>query len=117
MPWRSTRRSIGRIGARTYERWAASVPDDFSFAVKVPKEITARAPSRPTRAHLLDAFLDQVAGLGAKLGVLLVQLPPSLAFDPVSLDAFFASFALAIAGNIASSRGSQPGSHPALRNY
>jgi uncharacterized protein YecE (DUF72 family) len=26
--------------AATYERWAASVPDDFRFAVKVPKAIT-----------------------------------------------------------------------------
>ena len=28
----------------TYERWAASVPEDFRFAVKVPKSATLATP-------------------------------------------------------------------------
>jgi uncharacterized protein YecE (DUF72 family) len=71
----------------TYARWAASVPESFRFAVKVPKLIThTRRLADPGEA--LDAFLAEVAGLGARLGCLLVQLPPSLAFDPAVVDAF-----------------------------
>jgi uncharacterized protein YecE (DUF72 family) len=72
----------------TYERWAASVPPDFAFAVKAPREITHdRRLVRVGTA--LDAFLAQVAGLGGKLGVLLFQLPPSLAFDARTAGTFF----------------------------
>jgi uncharacterized protein YecE (DUF72 family) len=64
----------------TYERWAASVPDDFRFAVKLPKSITHEA--RLAGAQLaLDRFLAETAGLGQKRGPILIQLPPSLAFD------------------------------------
>jgi uncharacterized protein YecE (DUF72 family) len=38
----------------------------------------------------LAAFLDEVAALGEKLGPLLVQLPPSLAYDASFAGAFFA---------------------------
>lgn len=73
---------------KTYQRWAASVPEYFRFAVKLPKTIT-----HIKRLHdadeALTAFLDQVTGLGDKLGCLLVQLPPSLAFDPAIAGAFF----------------------------
>ena len=75
----------------TYERWAASVPGEFRFSVKVPREVTHEcrlAGAEP----LLDAFLEQTAGLGDKRAVLLVQLPPSFAFDPPVAGAFFAAF-------------------------
>ena len=72
----------------TYERWAASVPTDFRFAVKAPREITHDL--RLARAGAtLDAFLEQATGLGRKLGVLLFQLPPSLAFDAHTAVTFF----------------------------
>lgn len=64
----------------TYERWAASAPDDFRFAVKVPKEATHVRRLVDTE-DVLERFVAECAGLGAKLGPLLVQLPPSLAFD------------------------------------
>jgi uncharacterized protein YecE (DUF72 family) len=38
---------------------------------------------------LLDRFIEEVTGLGDKLGVLLVQLPPKLAFDERVADGFF----------------------------
>jgi uncharacterized protein YecE (DUF72 family) len=72
----------------TYERWAASVPAGFAFAVKVPREITHDLRLARTGAAL-DAFLAQATGLGRKLGVLLFQLPPSLAFDPRTAGTFF----------------------------
>jgi uncharacterized protein YecE (DUF72 family) len=65
---------------KTYERWAATTPPNFRFSVKLPKTITHTAKLHNTGA-LLQTFLDQATGLGEKLGPLLIQLPPSLAFD------------------------------------
>ena len=72
----------------TYERWAASVPAAFRFSVKIPKLIThdrALARARDPLAR----FLGEVTGLGPKLGPLLVQLPPSFAFEPRRVGRFF----------------------------
>jgi uncharacterized protein YecE (DUF72 family) len=74
----------------TYERWAASVPPDFRFAVKLPRAITH--DQRLVAADvLLEVFLDEARGLGDRMGPLLVQLPPSLAFDGVTAAEFFAT--------------------------
>ncbi len=64
----------------TYERWAASVPDHFRFAVKLPKVITHQARLAGVVPEL-ERFIGETAGLGTKLGPILVQLPPSFAFD------------------------------------
>ena len=65
---------------QTYARWAASVPPDFRFSVKLPRAITHDARLRdPDEA--LDRFLLEAGELGAKLGCILVQLPPSAAFE------------------------------------
>jgi uncharacterized protein YecE (DUF72 family) len=72
----------------TYERWAQSVPAHFRFAVKVPREIT-HALRLMASADQVDSFAAQIDGLGAKLGVVLAQLPPSLAFDESSASKFF----------------------------
>lgn len=64
----------------TYQRWAAATPDDFRFAVKVPKSITHAAGFAPA---IVDRFIEECAGLGLKLAVLLVQLPPKAAFDQI----------------------------------
>ncbi len=66
--------------AEVFARWAAAVPESFRFSVKLPKTISHEARLVKTEP-LLDEFLAQAAGLGSKLGCLLVQLPPSLAFD------------------------------------
>ncbi|MBL0402655.1 DUF72 domain-containing protein [Microvirga aerilata] len=71
----------------TYERWAASVPEDFRFAVKIPKTITHERRLRDV-TDILDRFLSEVSGLGPKLGPLLVQLPPSLSFQSGIADSF-----------------------------
>ncbi len=73
----------------TYAKWAAMTPPHFRFAVKLPRTITHDARLRGTREPL-RAFLDQSSGLGDRLGVLLVQLPPSLAWDARVARAFFA---------------------------
>lgn len=73
---------------KTYERWAATAPEGFLFSVKIPKTITHERRLIDV-GDLLDVFLDQARGLGDKLGPLLVQLPPSLAFDAGLAEAFF----------------------------
>ena len=71
----------------TYERWAASVPEHFRFAVKIPKAMTHEHRLQDV-GELLDRFLSEVSGLGSKLGPLLLQLPPSLRFEDGIADAF-----------------------------
>jgi uncharacterized protein YecE (DUF72 family) len=75
---------------QTYERWAASVPADFRFAVKLPRSMT-----HDSRLADVDQLLARLAGeagaLGDKLGCVLVQLPPSLALDHAVADAFFSA--------------------------
>ncbi len=73
---------------QTYERWARVTPAGFRFAVKAPRTITHEARLTDCEA-VLDAFLGQARALGEKLGPILVQLPPSLAFDPTLANSFF----------------------------
>lgn len=74
--------------ASTWSRWAGSVPEQFRFAVKIPKTITHRAKLADAEA-LIGAFARDVEPLGSKLGVLLVQLPPKLGFDAGVAGPFF----------------------------
>jgi uncharacterized protein YecE (DUF72 family) len=74
--------------ATTWERWCALSPEDFRFSAKLPKTITHGQKLVAAEA-LLDAFAAETAPLGAKLAIVLVQLPPSLAFDAEIADAFF----------------------------
>ena len=73
----------------TWEKWAGSVPEDFRFAVKVPKTITHQAKLVECRGLVTD-FAEQIRPLGEKLAILLVQLPPKLSFDPGAAEGFFA---------------------------
>jgi uncharacterized protein YecE (DUF72 family) len=72
----------------TYARWAAAVPRNFRFSVKLPKAITHDARLIAS-GRAIAAFAAEVAGLGDKLGGVLVQLPPSLTFDARAAGAFF----------------------------
>jgi uncharacterized protein YecE (DUF72 family) len=73
---------------KTWERWARSTPPDFRFAVKLPKAITHTAQLADCGAPL-HKFFEEVSGLGNRLGPLLVQLPPKLAFDEALAHEFF----------------------------
>lgn len=75
----------------TFERWAASTPEDFRFAVKTPRTITHER-RLANAEELIAPFLDALQPLGFKLGPLLVQLPPKLAFDADTADRFFEAF-------------------------
>jgi uncharacterized protein YecE (DUF72 family) len=84
----------------TYERWAQSVPPDFRFAVKIPKDIT-HVRRLVDCAEPLARFLDEVCGLGDRLAVLLVQLPPSFAFDAKLARGFFTLLPKKFDGHVA----------------
>jgi uncharacterized protein YecE (DUF72 family) len=65
------------------------VPDDFAFAVKLPKAITHEARLVDV-ASPLDRFLEETDGLGTKRRPILIQLPPSLTFNASIVADFFA---------------------------
>jgi uncharacterized protein YecE (DUF72 family) len=83
----------------TYERWAASVPDGFRFAVKLPKTITHQRKLVDCD-EAIGAFAEEVAGLGDRRGPILVQLPPRLEFDPAIALPFFERLALFLGGTL-----------------
>ncbi|MDP8917154.1 MAG: DUF72 domain-containing protein, partial [Pseudomonadota bacterium] len=84
----------------TLERWAASTPEHFRFAVKLPKAITHERRLADALAPT-EEFLESLAPLGARLGPVLVQLPPKLAFDPPVAEAFFRGFRALFDGALA----------------
>jgi uncharacterized protein YecE (DUF72 family) len=75
---------------KTWERWAAEVPGNFRFTAKLPQEISHERALRGCVA-CLDRFLDEVGGLGEKLGGLLLQLPRSRPLEPAVARRFFAA--------------------------
>jgi uncharacterized protein YecE (DUF72 family) len=83
-----------------YARWAAAVPEQFRFCAKLPKTITHEHRLLDCEP-LLAEFMEQAGGLGPKLGCLLVQLPPSFAFDAVLVEAFLRLLRTQHAGAIA----------------
>jgi uncharacterized protein YecE (DUF72 family) len=85
--------------AATYARWAESVPGGFRFSVKLPRAITHNARLKGTDS-VLAAFLEQACNLGEKLGPLLIQLPPSLAFDAGVAERFLHSLRKQFGGDV-----------------
>jgi uncharacterized protein YecE (DUF72 family) len=83
-----------------YVRWAASVPADFRFSVKVPKVATHERRLVDTE-DVLDSFLAEATQLGDRLGPLLVQLPPSLPFSAEVAESFFAALRDRFDGEVA----------------
>ena len=76
----------------TYERWSRSVPDDFRFSLKLPKEIT-HVQKLADCAEALRSFLASIRPLSERgTTLLLVQLPPKLAFEPGTANCFFELF-------------------------
>jgi uncharacterized protein YecE (DUF72 family) len=76
-------------GNETYARWAMQTPRTFRFSVKLPRHITHDQRLRNARQPLQE-FLGRIRGLGRRLGPLIVQLPPSLSFEPRVARNFFA---------------------------
>jgi len=72
----------------TVRGWAERVPNRFTFALKLPREITHERRFRDCE-DVASLFFDRVRELGSKLGPILIQLGPD--FTPRELPAL-ASF-------------------------
>jgi uncharacterized protein YecE (DUF72 family) len=74
----------------TFAAWATQTPVGFSMAVKASRFLThlkrLREPDEPLRR-----LFERAAGLGAKLGPVLYQLPPQMRIDLARLEAFLAA--------------------------
>ncbi len=74
----------------SFVRWANDTPAGFVFTIKAPRYITHILRLQDARPAVANFFASGLFALGAKLGPLLWQLPPSLAFDGELLEAFLA---------------------------
>jgi len=72
--------------------WAEQVPTGFRFAVKAPQRITHRKRLKEAGDDT-RYFLEQLAAMGERLGILLFQLPPNLKIDLERLQAFLPALA------------------------
>src|SRR5688500_1636784 len=71
----------------TWEKWAASVPDGFRFAIKASRFSTNRR-NLADAAEAVGRFCGQgFTALGPKLGPILWQLPDTKIFDAAELSA------------------------------
>ncbi len=84
----------------TWRRWAAAVPEGFKFAVKAPKAITHEAKLVGSGEALAE-FIKAAGLLGDRLGPLLFQLPPKLAFEVGLAEEFFGALRESYAGAVA----------------
>src|SRR2546423_9123950 len=63
----------------TFDGWARRTPDGFTFALKLPREITHEHALRGARpAEVLEEFCRGARRLGGKLAAALVPPPPQL---------------------------------------
>jgi len=77
------------VKAETFEKWRTTVPAGFLFSMKMSRFIT-HIRRLKVEAESISRFLRGAEALGDKMGVILVQLPPSLEFDQSSMRSFLA---------------------------
>ncbi|RYD71385.1 MAG: DUF72 domain-containing protein [Sphingobacteriales bacterium] len=74
--------------AKTVEKWNDVTPDDFAFCAKLHRSITHFGRLK-TPEPKLEEFINRFAPMQKKLKQILVQLPPSLKFEPEIVEAFY----------------------------
>ncbi|MFL6588356.1 MAG: DUF72 domain-containing protein [Luteimonas sp.] len=72
----------------SWRAWRAAVPDGFVFAIKGPRFITHMKRLQDIDVPIANFFASGVLALGDRLGPVLWQLPPTLAFDAERLATF-----------------------------
>ena len=72
----------------SFARWAAEAPDGFQFSVKGPQLVTHIKRLKNCVEPLANFFASGPLAMGTRLGPFIWQLPPNLAYDPVSFAAF-----------------------------
>src|SRR5688500_6476504 len=75
----------------SYRAWHDATPDGFVFAVKGPRYITHMLRLKGIERPLANFFASGLFALGSKLGPILWQFPPMLAYQPERFAAFFAA--------------------------
>jgi uncharacterized protein YecE (DUF72 family) len=73
---------------QSFTRWAAETPEGFVFSVKAHRATASRTRLAESGESVARFLASGLAGLGAKLGPVLWQLPPTKPFDPTDLAAF-----------------------------
>jgi uncharacterized protein YecE (DUF72 family) len=58
------------------ENWYKKTPENFTFSLKMPQEITHTHALRKSSFVVLDEFCERIRDLKEKLGVVLIQLAP-----------------------------------------
>ncbi len=66
---------------RTYHKWRERAPREFSYVLKAPRFITHRKHLKGAEEQI-KSFWRSAALLEDKLGLILLQLAPSAAYDP-----------------------------------
>jgi uncharacterized protein YecE (DUF72 family) len=74
--------------AELLRRWAAEVPDGFTFVLKASQRITHMQRLSPASGDTVGFFFDSARVLGERLGPVLFQLPPNFKKDVARLQAF-----------------------------
>ena len=72
----------------TVQSWIDSVPKDFMFCPKVSKFLTHIKRLKEPETSM-NKFMVAIAPLQGMLGPILLQLPPSLKFDPIQITSFY----------------------------
>lgn len=73
----------------TWKRWGESVPAEFRFSIKAPKIFTHELALNCSE-EVLSPFFQRISALKEKLGPVLFQLPPNLAFARSNVAKFLA---------------------------
>jgi uncharacterized protein YecE (DUF72 family) len=71
----------GTPPADRVQKWAASVPFDFTFSPKTPKIITHEHRLTGDALPLMAQFTETMRLFGEKLGVILIQFPPDFSVE------------------------------------
>lgn len=81
-------------GEGTYKTWNRMTPDGYKFSLKLNKYIThaQRLAVNEDVIEKVQFILQTTQVLGDKLGAMLIQLPPSFAYDIAQLGVFLEFF-------------------------
>ncbi len=59
------------------ENWYQKTPENFTFSLKMPQEITHEYALREPSFPIMEEFCERIRLLKEKLGVVLIQMPPN----------------------------------------
>ena len=78
----------GRQKESSWDKWAATVPDDFQFSIKASRFCVMRSKLREGQEGITNFFAQGLHRLGPKLGPILWQFTDKRQFDRDDIAAF-----------------------------